>query len=143
MFLTSTATFALRNADIDGDGKRKELDRDNDYMTDIGSDDGCEDTNFDGKYQVALSETNTFSATDDIRLHIRLDWPLFGSDVDLHLIRPAVHILQRRYVLRQPQPGLGDSGEHLRRSAPGCGLHHNMYGGKTFGLASLRMAPIR
>lgn len=85
----ANGNYSLRGADADSDGQRKELDRDNDYANNTGSDDGCEDTNFDGKYQAATGETDNFNAADDIRLHIRLDWPLRGSDVDLHLIRPG------------------------------------------------------
>lgn len=51
-------TYNLRNADMDGDGKRKERDPDNDND---GSVDGCEDTNFNGKYEPSLGETDNFS----------------------------------------------------------------------------------
>lgn len=81
--------YNLQNADMDADGKRKELDSDNDYAANNGSDDGCEDPNYNGKYEIPLGETSNFNPADDIRLHIRLDWPLLGSDVDLHLVRPG------------------------------------------------------
>jgi len=55
----TAGTYSLRNADFDGDGDRKELDDDNDND---GSVDGCEDTNYNGKYEAALGETDNFNA---------------------------------------------------------------------------------
>jgi hypothetical protein len=56
---TNAGVYSLRNADMDGDGRRKELDADNDAD---GSVDGCEDTNYNGKYEAALGETDNFNA---------------------------------------------------------------------------------
>ncbi|HEY66199.1 MAG TPA: VWA domain-containing protein [Caldilineae bacterium] len=56
---TNAGAYNLRNADVDGDGLRKELDADNDND---GSVDGCEDTNYNGKYEAALGETDNFNA---------------------------------------------------------------------------------
>lgn len=56
---TNAGAYNLRNADVDGDGLRKERDPDNDGD---GSVDGCEDTNFNGKYESALGETDNLSA---------------------------------------------------------------------------------
>jgi hypothetical protein len=81
--------YSWRNPDVDGDGARKEVDPDNDYADDSGADDGCEDVDFDGKLEPASGETDNFKPSDDMRLHIRLTWPLLGSDVDLHLIKPG------------------------------------------------------
>jgi hypothetical protein len=81
--------FQQREPDIDGDGFRKELDPDNDYREDNGIMDGCEDDNHNGKFEANRGETNNFSATDDMTLHILLSWPQLGTDVDLHLIRPG------------------------------------------------------
>jgi hypothetical protein len=50
-------------ADADGDGLRKEVDPDND---DGGSLDGCEDRNPNGRFQVALCETDNFDAADHV-----------------------------------------------------------------------------
>ncbi len=55
----TAGTYSLRNADLDGDGQRKELDPDNDAD---GSVDGCEDTNYNGKYESGLGETDNFNA---------------------------------------------------------------------------------
>ena len=85
----AAGTFQKRNADIDGDGKRKELDLDSDVRDDKGIMDGCEDTNRNGKLEPALGETDNFRASDDMTLHILLSWPKLGSDVDAHLIRPG------------------------------------------------------
>ena len=51
--------YNLRGADLDADGKRKELDADNDAD---GSVDGCEDSDRDGKYESATGETDNFNA---------------------------------------------------------------------------------
>jgi len=48
--------------DFDGDGIRTELDPDSDGG---GAPDGCEDTNFNGKYEPELGETSNFNPTDD------------------------------------------------------------------------------
>lgn len=53
-------SYDKRTADIDGDGVRKESDPDNDADT---FSDGCEDTNFNGKYEPALGETDNFAAS--------------------------------------------------------------------------------
>ena len=50
------------SSDIDNDGLRKEADPDNDNG---GSVDGCEDTNRNGKYELALGETDNFSASQE------------------------------------------------------------------------------
>jgi len=50
--------YSKRNADFDLDGIRKEIDPDNDGDT---FNDGCEDKNFNGKYEPALGETNNFA----------------------------------------------------------------------------------
>jgi hypothetical protein len=82
----SAGAYAWRNPDIDGDGLRKELDPDNDNG---GLMDGCEDTNQNGILEPALGETDNFRPSDDRSLLITLSWPLLGSDVDLHLVRPG------------------------------------------------------
>jgi hypothetical protein len=55
----ASGTYSLRTADYDLDGKRKELDADNDNDAAV---DGCEDTDRDGKYEAASGETNNFNA---------------------------------------------------------------------------------
>ncbi|MDH7485868.1 MAG: VWA domain-containing protein [Anaerolineae bacterium] len=55
----NAGTYNLRAADFDGDGHRKERDADNDGD---GAADGCEDTNYNGKYEAALGETDNFNA---------------------------------------------------------------------------------
>lgn len=50
--------YNLRNADSDGDGLRKERDWDND--ADAAAD-GCEDVNYNGKYEGAAGETDNFN----------------------------------------------------------------------------------
>lgn len=55
--------YSKRNADIDSDGKRKEKDPDNDGDT---YNDGCEDTNFNGKYEPGLGETDNFAASGSV-----------------------------------------------------------------------------
>jgi len=50
--------YSKRNADLDVDGVRKENDPDNDGDT---FNDGCEDTNHNGKYEPASGETNNFA----------------------------------------------------------------------------------
>lgn len=49
--------YSRRSPDIDNDGKRKEVDKDNDYASDNGTVDGCEDRDRDGKDEVG--ETNS------------------------------------------------------------------------------------
>ncbi len=56
----NAGNYHLRDADFDGDHLRKEVDADNDND---GSVDGCEDTNYNGKYEAALGETNNFDPT--------------------------------------------------------------------------------
>jgi len=51
--------YNFRGSDWDSDGIRKELDVDNDND---GTPDGCEDTNYNGKYEGVLSETDNFNA---------------------------------------------------------------------------------
>lgn len=80
--------YDLRSADIDSDGRRKELDPDNDYVADDGTQDGCEDSDQNGKYDVANGDTDNFRPSDDKAIHLKLTWPGLGSDVDLHLIEP-------------------------------------------------------
>ena len=58
----NSGNYSWRNPDIDGDGKRKELDFDNDNG---GSSDGCEDGNHNGKYEPGLGETSNFTAAGD------------------------------------------------------------------------------
>lgn len=56
---TTAGNYNLRAADFDGDGQRKELDANNDGD---GAVDGCEDFNYNGKYEAALGETDNFNA---------------------------------------------------------------------------------
>ena len=49
--------YAMRDADFDADGVRKENDPDNDADTFI---DGCEDQNGNGIFEAGLGETNNF-----------------------------------------------------------------------------------
>jgi len=56
----TAGAYLLKDADIDQDGLRKELDPDND---DDGSADGCEDTNLNGKFEPGLGETSNFDPT--------------------------------------------------------------------------------
>jgi hypothetical protein len=86
---SAAGVYSLRNADVDGDGARKELDPDSDYGSNDGTIDGCEDSDHDGRYEANLGETNNFSPVDDKILQIQLTWPQLGSDVDLHLIKPG------------------------------------------------------
>jgi hypothetical protein len=51
--------YSKRIADTDADGERKEKDPDNEADT---FNDGCEDKNYNGKYEPALGETNNYSA---------------------------------------------------------------------------------
>ena len=48
--------YSLRGADFDADGRRKELDADNDNDTSV---DGCEDSDRDGKYESARVKPTT------------------------------------------------------------------------------------
>ncbi|MEW8357039.1 MAG: choice-of-anchor X domain-containing protein [Candidatus Thiodiazotropha sp.] len=50
--------YAKRTSDQDIDGTRKEVDPDNDADT---FNDGCEDSNYNGKYEPGLGETDNFS----------------------------------------------------------------------------------
>jgi len=52
--------YSRRPSDIDGDGDRKETDPDNDNFWDVGSIDGCEDTNQNGKFESGPGETSNF-----------------------------------------------------------------------------------
>jgi hypothetical protein len=85
---TSTGAYRRQNPDIDGDGLRKERDKDNDYARNDGLIDGCEDSNQNGVFETPRGESNNFDPTDDMALHVQLRWPTLGADVDLHLIRP-------------------------------------------------------
>jgi hypothetical protein len=85
----ASGSYSLRGADFDGDGLRKERDPDNDYSQNNGLIDGCEDSDRDGRYEAGLGETDNFRASDDMTLHVQLRWPLLGSDVDLHLVKPG------------------------------------------------------
>jgi len=58
-------THNLRDADIDGDGQRKERDPDNDTVDDSAVNDGCEDYNLDGFYTTDGRETDCFDSSDD------------------------------------------------------------------------------
>jgi hypothetical protein len=55
----NTGSYNHRGSDWDGDGVRKELDADNDND---GTPEGCEDTNYNGKYESTLGETDNFNA---------------------------------------------------------------------------------
>ena len=55
----TAGVYSLRSADHDGDGKRKELDFNNDNDSSV---DGCEDTDRDGKYEPASGETDNFNS---------------------------------------------------------------------------------
>jgi len=89
VFLTD-GSYSHTAADIDGDGDRKELDRDNDAKANDASIDGCEDGNHDGKTD--LSETSNYDPKDDMAVHLLLYWPKLGADVDLHLVQPGGEI---------------------------------------------------
>ena len=56
----NNGSYSWQNPDIDGDGKRKEVDPDNDNG---GSLDGCEDGNHNGKLDAG--ETSNFNSADD------------------------------------------------------------------------------
>ena len=56
----NAGNYSTRSSDFDSDGHRKELDADNDGD---GSVDGCEDSNYNGKYEPASGETNNFNAS--------------------------------------------------------------------------------
>jgi formylglycine-generating enzyme required for sulfatase activity len=69
---TNSGNYLHRSADLDADGLRKELDPNNDQPTGtIGSNDGCEDSNHNGKYEPELGETSNFN-------------PLFEKACPLH-----------------------------------------------------------
>jgi len=53
-----------RLPDVDSDGRRKELDRDNDHRNDDGEIDGCEDIDRDGHFEPP-AETNNFSPANE------------------------------------------------------------------------------
>ena len=55
----NAGNYSKRASDLDGDSLRKERDPDNDND---GSPDGCEDTNYNGKYESGSGETNNFNA---------------------------------------------------------------------------------
>jgi len=61
----NAGNYSRRNPDIDGDGDRKETDPDNDNFWDVGSIDGCEDTNQNGRFESGLGETSNFDPTDE------------------------------------------------------------------------------
>jgi len=85
----AAGAFRKWNADFDRDGFRKEVDPDNDSKENKGIMDGCEDSNYNGKYEPNLGETSNFTERDDMTLHILLTWPQLGTDVDAHLIKPG------------------------------------------------------
>jgi len=58
-------TPSWREPDIDEDGRRKELDPDNDKRRDNGVGDGCEDADLDGFFTPGGTETDNFDGTDD------------------------------------------------------------------------------
>ena len=89
VFGEDSEDMAIFSPDADGDGHRKELDPDNDKRDDDGLPDGCEDGNYNGKFDEDLGETSCFDAHDDVGIWARLTWPEAGADVDLHLIRPG------------------------------------------------------
>jgi len=86
VFLTD-GSYSPIGADIDGDGLRKEWDRDNDALANDASIDGCEDSNHDGKTN--LGESSNYDPKDDMAFHLLLSWPKLGADVDLHLVQPG------------------------------------------------------
>lgn len=86
---TNSGGYAPIAADIDGDGKRKELDKDNDNVLDDGNIDGCEDRDRDGKYEPSQGESFNWNPADDMTLHVRLTWPKVNTDVDIHLVKPG------------------------------------------------------
>jgi formylglycine-generating enzyme required for sulfatase activity len=61
----AAGNYAYRDPDWDGDGRRKELDADNDNADDRGSPDGCEDVNHNGRYEPDQGETSNFDATQE------------------------------------------------------------------------------
>jgi len=56
----NSGNYSFRSSDTDSDGLRKEADLDND---DDGTPDGCEDTNYNGKYESGLGETDNFNGS--------------------------------------------------------------------------------
>lgn len=84
---TADGKYGRVSPDIDRDGDRKELDRDNDRAGNNGALDGCEDLNRNGKPDAG--EQSSFDPADDLGIQILLYWPLWGADVDLHFIRPG------------------------------------------------------
>lgn len=115
---TNAGLYQRRNPDIDGDGLRKERDKDNDYAQNDGLIDGCEDTNQNGMFEAPLGEANSFNPTDDMALHVQLRWPTLGADVDLHLIRPNGTFRSQNdcyYANRSPDWGIaGNSCDNPR-----------------------------
>jgi len=74
--------YRRRSPDIDGDGDRKELDPDNDNFYNVGSIDGCEDTNHNGKYEPGQEETSNFDPNDEKECphpFVNIDSPASGS----------------------------------------------------------------
>jgi hypothetical protein len=59
--------YQPRNRDMDGDGKPKELDPDNDDPEDKSVFDGCEDSDKDGYYNLLGRETDCFVLADDFQ----------------------------------------------------------------------------
>lgn len=55
----NSGNYSFRSSDTDSDSLRKETDLDND---DDGTPDGCEDTNYNGKYESGLGETDNFNS---------------------------------------------------------------------------------
>ncbi len=64
--------YTLRPRDMDHDGYPKELDSDNDSMTNSSLWDGAEDTNLDGMKNPYASETSNFDSADDFTPHIHI-----------------------------------------------------------------------
>lgn len=56
-------SYAIRDADMDNDGSRKEADPDNDRANNDGTSDGCEDANQNGIFDAG--ETSNFNSDDD------------------------------------------------------------------------------
>lgn len=54
----NSGNYSFRSSDTDSDGLRKEADLDNDNDS---TPDGCEDTNYNGKYESGLGETDNFN----------------------------------------------------------------------------------
>jgi hypothetical protein len=65
LFNLEDGSYNLRERDIDGDGRPKELDPDNDHRNDDGVTDGCEDADRNGFFDPGGRETDNFNSGDD------------------------------------------------------------------------------